>query len=89
MYNALLTKVLAVINQQVKVSTQKEERSEFYNLMFNPEAYIAYQEKKRKKEEQKQKIILGVTAAAVVGEGYHLAKRSGIVGKILKKVKKV
>lgn len=89
MYNALLTKVIAVINQQVKVSTQKEERSEFYNLMFNPEAYMAYQEKKRKKEEQKQKIILGVTAAAVVGEGYHLVKKSGIAGKILKKVKKV
>lgn len=85
MYNALLEKVISVIKQATEPEPKEEDRSEFFNAMFNPDAYLAYQEKKRKKEEFRNKLILGVTVTAVVGEGYHLAKRSGIIKKLLKR----
>lgn len=85
MYNALLSKVVAVIKQSTELDPKEEDRSEFFNAMFNPDAYLAYQEKKRKKEEFRNKLILGVTVTAVVGEAYHLAKRSGVVRKLFKR----
>jgi len=85
MYNALLTKVTKVIDQHFKVTNQEDSFDEFFNLMFHPEAYAAQQEEKRKKENNKQKLILGVTAIAVIGEGYHLAKRSGVIDKVFKR----
>lgn len=85
MYNALLDRVISVINQTVTYKPEEEQRSEFYNLMFNSEAYLEQQNKKRKNEELKTKLIVGATLAATVGEAYHLAKRSGILKRILKR----
>jgi hypothetical protein len=85
MYNALLDRVITVINRTVGHKPEEEERSEFFNYMFNPEAYLATQEKKRKQEERVNKLIAGATILAVGGELYHLTKRSGILNKFKKK----
>ena len=82
MYNALLERVVKVIQGTVGHKPEEEQRSEFYNLMFDPDAYMAAQEKRRKKEERTNQLIVGATALAVLGELYHIGKRSGIIDKI-------
>lgn len=85
MYNALLTKVHRVIDDTVgRKPSSQEEWNHFYNSMFNPDAHNAYMEEQRKKESLRTKLVVGTTVLAAVGEGYHLAKRSGILDKIRK-----
>lgn len=85
MYNALLNRVVTVINRTVGHVPEEEERSEFFNYMFNPDAYMATQEKKRKKEERVNNLIAGATILAIAGELVHLTKRSEILNKIRKR----
>jgi hypothetical protein len=86
MYNKLLENVIGVINTTAKLSEPKQpERSDFYNMLFAPELYEEELRRARRQEEIKNKLILGATSLAVVGEVYHIAKSSGIVNKIIKR----
>ncbi len=86
MYNAMLDRVITAITDVVGYQPIEEKRSEFFNLMFNPEAYSATQEKKRRREDLKNKLILGATAIAVVGELTHLSKP--LISRIANKIQK-
>ena len=84
MYNAMLTKVVALINQTEKATkpATNDERSDFYNMLFSQELYNEQKRKEQKREDIKNKAIVAVTSLAVAGEAYHLIKRSGIITKI-------
>ena len=85
MYTTLLTTVISTINNTVKKVNPYDELDQSYNLIFNPREYAKYREGQRAKEELGNKIIIGATALAVVGELAHIAHRSGLINKILKR----
>lgn len=87
MYDSILGKVIIAIKEVGRYQPETEQRSEFYNSLFNPEAYLEQQERRRRKEELVSKLIVGATALAATGEIYHVLKRSDTVKTLLKKIK--
>jgi hypothetical protein len=85
MYNAMLTRVVSLINQvdaATKPPVKDNFYSDFYNQLFAPEIYREQMEQARKQEALKNKAIIAVTGVAVLGEAYHLARRSGLLDKL-------
>lgn len=88
MYNALLDRVVKVITTSAELIKSKDvtpEKSDFYNQLFAPEIYEEKRRKEQKVENIRNGLIVGATTLAVVGEIYHIGKRSGVVKKILKR----
>ena len=83
MYNSLLTKVIHVV-KTARHEPVSNGYSEQYNYLFNPEEWLRMQNQKIEHEKRTNQIIAGVTALAVVGELYHLAKRSNMLKKLIK-----
>ena len=84
MYNNLLQTVIRTVNTAVKPDAY-EELDATYDMMFHRERYTEYRERARQKIEMGNKVIIGATGLAVAGELIHLVKKSGIIGKILKR----
>jgi len=83
MYNGLLNRVIEVINQSVNPKpTLSEEWDYEMARFFSPEEFVYKRDQREQREEQARRLVLFATGLAVVGETYHLAKRSGILKKI-------
>ena len=85
MYFSLLNQVTNVINKAVRAETQQERVDGLYNYMFNPEAYAKQAADRARKERLANRLVAVATATAAIGEVVHLAKRSGVIDKIVKK----
>lgn len=83
MYNTLLSNVINVIKSTTEISS-KEKMDNLYLNMFSPLAAQEQLESMAKRQEVGTKLILGATALAVIGEVYHVARRSDILSKIKK-----
>ena len=73
MYHSMLDKVIRAINLTIDTDPQNKTE-EFYNYLFNPEAYLRQQEERREKEKTKKRLIAGATIVAALGEAYYLAR---------------
>jgi len=85
MYNALLNRVVEVIKTTVAPNPRDSFDEVYYSSLFSPDKAQALLEEKRKKQDMANKLVVGATALAVVGELFHIAKRSGVIDKVLKR----
>ena len=86
MYNRLLENVVTVINSTTNLMDSKEDNySDFYNAFFSPEIHQERMTRKMRREKIRNGLIAGATSLAVVGELYHVAKRTDILKKITRR----
>ena len=74
----MYAKLLSTVHQAIETAARpraEENRSDFYNMLFDPEHYKVVVEKRRQREQLKENLQIATTVVAVVGEVYHIVKR--------------